>query len=54
MERKTYAADIIWILKSCRLRWAGQVVKLGEEITYFMVLMHIPNIRIIVGRPRRR
>ena len=42
------------VLKSRRMRWAGHVALMGDEIGVYRVLMGKPEARGPVGRPRRR
>jgi hypothetical protein len=42
------------VLKSRRMRWAGQVARMGEERGVHRVLVGKPNGKRPLGRPRRR
>jgi len=42
------------MIKSRRMRWAGHVVRMGEERGVYRVLVGKPEGRRSLGRPRRR
>jgi hypothetical protein len=46
--------DIIRQVKSKRMRWAGHVARMGEEIKLYKVLVGKPEGKIPLGRPRRK
>jgi hypothetical protein len=46
--------DIIRQVKSRRIRWAGHVVRMGEERKVYKVLVGKPEGKRPLGRPRRR
>jgi hypothetical protein len=46
--------DIIWQVKSRRMRWAGLVARMGEERNVYKVLVGKPEGKRPLGRPRRR
>jgi hypothetical protein len=46
--------DIIKQVKSRRMRWAGHVARMGEEIKVYKVLVGKPEGKRPLGRPRRR
>jgi len=46
--------NIVRVIKSRRMRWAGHVARMGEETGVYMVLVGRPEGRIPLGRPRRR
>jgi len=46
--------NIMRVIKSRRMRWAGHVALLGEEREVYMVLVGKPEGRRPLGRPRRR
>jgi hypothetical protein len=46
--------DIIRQVTSRRMRWAGHVVRMGEERKVYKVLMGKPEGKKPLGRPRRR
>jgi hypothetical protein len=46
--------DIIWQVKSRRMRCAGHVARTGEEIKVYKVLVGKPVGRRPLGRPRHR
>jgi hypothetical protein len=49
-----YLPNIVRVVKSRRMRWAGHVVHLGEERVVHKVLVGIPEGKRSLGRPRRR
>jgi len=46
--------DILRVIKSIRMRWAGHVARMGEERGVYRVLVRKPEGRRPLGRPRRR
>jgi len=46
--------NIMRVIKSRRMRWAGHVARMGEERGVYRVLVGKPEGRRILGRPRRR
>jgi hypothetical protein len=46
--------NIVRVIKSRRLRWAGHVVRMGEGGAAYKVLVVRPEGRRPLGRPRRR
>jgi len=46
--------NIVWVIKSRRMRWAGHVVCMGEGRGVYRVLVGKPEGRRPLGRPRRR
>jgi hypothetical protein len=46
--------SIIRIIKSRRLRWAGQVARMGEKRNVYRLLVRKPEVKRPLGRPRRR
>ena len=46
--------NIVRVIKSRRMRWAGHVAHMGEERGVCMVLVGKPEGRRPLGRPRRR
>jgi hypothetical protein len=46
--------NIIRQIKSRRMRWAGHVLRMGEERNVYRVLMAKPEGKRPLGRPRRR
>jgi hypothetical protein len=46
--------NIIRVIKSRRLRWAGPVARMGEERGAYRILVGRPEGRRPFGRPRRR
>jgi hypothetical protein len=46
--------NIVWVVKSRRMRWAGNVARMGEERGVHRVLVGKPEGKRPLGRPRRR
>ena len=46
--------NIVWVIKSRRMRLAGHVERMGEERGVFRVLVGKPEGKRPLGRPRRR
>ena len=46
--------NIVWVIKSRRMRWAGHVARMGEERGVYRVLVGKPEGRRPLGRPRHR
>jgi len=46
--------NIVRVIKSRRMRWAGHVACMGEERRVYRVLLGKPEGRRPLGRPRRR
>jgi len=46
--------NILRVIKSRRMRWAGHVASMGEERGVYRVLVGKPEGRRPLGRPRRR
>ena len=46
--------NIVRVIKSRRMRWAGRVARIGEEMGVYRVLLGKPEGRRPLGRPRRR
>jgi len=46
--------NVVRVIKSRRMRWAGHVARMGEEKEVYRVLLGKPEGRIPLGRPRRR
>ena len=46
--------NIVRVIKSRRMRWAGHVARMGEEGGMYRVLVGKPEGRRPLGRPRRR
>ena len=46
--------NIVWVIKSRRMKWAGHVARMGEERVVCRVLMGKPEGRRPMGRPRCR
>jgi len=48
------SANIVWVIKSRRMRWSGHVARMGEERGVYRVLVGKPEGRRQLGRPRCR
>jgi hypothetical protein len=46
--------NIVRVIKSGRMRWAGHVARMGEGRGVYRVLVGRPEGKIPLGRPRRR
>jgi hypothetical protein len=46
--------NIIWVIKSRRMRWAGHVARMGEGRGAYRIFVGRPEGRRPLGRPRRR
>jgi len=46
--------NIVWVIKSRRMRWAGHVARMGEERGEYRVLVGKTEGRRPLWRPRRR
>ena len=46
--------NIVQVIKSRRMRWAGYVARVGEEMGVYRVLVGKPEGKRPLGRPRRR
>jgi len=46
--------NIMRVIKSRRMRWAGHVARVGEERRVYRILVVKPEGRRLLGRPRRR
>jgi hypothetical protein len=46
--------NIVWVIKSRRMRWAGHVARMGEGKGVYRVLVGRPEGTRPLGRPRRR
>ena len=46
--------NIVRVIKSRRMRWAGHVARMGEEREVYRVLVGKPEGKRPLGRPRRR
>ena len=46
--------NIVRVIKSRRMRWAGHVALMGEERVVYRVLVGKPEGKRTLGRPRRR
>jgi hypothetical protein len=49
-----YSSNIIRVIKSRRMRWAGNVVRVGERRGAYRVLVGKPEGKTPLGRRRRR
>jgi len=46
--------NLVQVIKSRRMRWAGHVARMGEERGMYRVLVGKPKGKKPLGRPRRR
>ena len=46
--------NVVWVIKSRRMRWSGHVACMGDERGVYRVLVGKPEGRRPMGRPRRR
>ena len=46
--------NIFRVMKSRRIRWAGQVARMGERRGVYRILVGKPEVKRPLGRPRRR
>jgi len=46
--------NIVWVVKSRRMRWAGHVARMGEDRGMHRVLLGKSEGKSPLGRPRRR
>ena len=46
--------NIVWVIKSRRMRWAGHVARMGEVRGVYRVLVGKPEGKRPMGRPRHR
>ena len=48
------SSNIIWVIKSRGMRWAGHVARMSERRGVYSVLVGKPEGKRPLGRPRRR
>ena len=48
------SSNIVRVIKSRRMRWAGHVARIGEERVVYRVLVGKLEVKRPLGRPRRR
>jgi hypothetical protein len=46
--------NIVWVIKSRRMRWAGHLARMGEGRDVYRVLFGRPEAKRPLGRPRHR
>jgi len=46
--------NIVWVIKSRRMRWVGQIVLMGERKSLYRVLVRKPEGKKSLGGPRHR
>ena len=46
--------NIVWVIKSRRMRWTGNVARMSEERGVYRVLVGKPEGKRPLGKPRRR
>jgi hypothetical protein len=49
-----FSPNIVRVIKSCRMRWAGHVARMGEGRDVYMILVGRPEGKRPLRRPRRR
>jgi len=49
-----YSPNIVRVIKTRRMRWAGHVARMGEKRDVYRVLVGKPEGKRPLGRPRRR
>ena len=49
-----FSPNIVRVIKSRRMRWTGNVARMGEERGAYRVLVGKPKGKRPMGRPRRR
>jgi hypothetical protein len=49
-----YSRNIIRMIKSRRIRWAGHVARIGQKMNAYRILVGKPVGKRQLGRPRRR
>jgi hypothetical protein len=49
-----FSPNIVRVIKSRRIRWAGQVARMGEGRGVYRLLVGRPEGKRPLGRPRRR
>ena len=49
-----FSPNIVRVIKSRRMKWAGHVARIGEGRGVYRVLVRKPEVRRQLGRPRRR
>ena len=49
-----FSPNIVWVIKSRRMRWAGNVARMDEERWVYRVLVGKLEVKRPLGRPRRR
>jgi hypothetical protein len=49
-----FSPNIVGVIKSRRMRWAGHVARMGEVRGVYRVLVERPESKRPLGRPRRR
>jgi hypothetical protein len=54
LHRLYSTPNIVRVIKSRRLRWAGHVARMGEGRRVYRVLVRKPKGKRPLGRPRRR
>jgi hypothetical protein len=49
-----FSLNLIWVIKSTRMRWMGQVARMGEGRDAYRALVGRPERKRSLARPRRR
>jgi len=48
------STNVAWVIKSRRIRWTGDVARMGEGRGIYRVLVGKPEGKRLLGKPRRR
>jgi len=48
------STNIVWVIKSIRMRWAGHAACMGEKRGIYRILVGKPEGKRPLGRPRHR
>ena len=54
LQSSYHSPDIVRVVKSRRLRWAGHVARMEEGRSAFKIVIGKPTGKRPLGRPRRR
>jgi hypothetical protein len=54
LHAQYYSPNIIRVIKSRSMRWAGQVARMGNKRGVYRILVGTPDGKRPLGRPRRR
>jgi len=53
-EELYFSPNIVWVIKSRRMRWASHVAHMGQSRGVYRVLMGTPERKGPLGKPRHR